>query len=177
MCQNYKTESGCRCGDKCVFRHTEVDSQPSKKPKERWWKGKGSVALLKNSKLMGCVFQDIAEIQVDYRGAQNSRDQSAACVSQKVRFTPQKFGEERVHRKELFRSVNTASVVLMLPNSRREHRKKPCNKNDAPAEKHGIWQNMSTSSKIRTMQRSARLLKFGHYQHHFARNPRKDNLW
>ena len=34
-----------------------VDSQPNKKPKKTG--GKGSVALLKNSKQFGCVFQDI----------------------------------------------------------------------------------------------------------------------
>ena len=46
--KNHKTESGCKFGDKFVFRHNEVDSQPNKKPKKSG--GKGSVALLKNSK-------------------------------------------------------------------------------------------------------------------------------
>ena len=35
-----------------------------------------------------------------------------------------------------------AQQILVLRNSRIEHRKKPCNKNDAPAEKHGIWRNV-----------------------------------
>ena len=30
-CLNYKSESGCKYGDCCQFRHTEVDSQPRKK--------------------------------------------------------------------------------------------------------------------------------------------------
>ena len=30
VCRNYKSESGCKFGEKCVFRHTEVDSQPSR---------------------------------------------------------------------------------------------------------------------------------------------------
>ena len=50
-----------------------------------------------------------------------------------------KYREKRVHRSELFRIVNLTSVVLIFQNSRKEQRKKPCTKNDAPAEKHGIW--------------------------------------
>ena len=42
VCQNYKTDSGCKFGDKCLFGHTEADSQPSKKSKKSG--GKGSVA-------------------------------------------------------------------------------------------------------------------------------------
>ena len=45
---------------KCVFRHTEVDSQPNKKPKKSG--GTGSVALLKNSMQLGWA----AEIKVDF---------------------------------------------------------------------------------------------------------------
>ena len=72
-----------------------------------------------------------------------------------------KFGKERVHRRELFRSVNLTSVVLMLQNSRTELRKKPCNKKDAPVEMHVKWRNMSISSKISTKPRSTGLQKFG----------------
>ena len=56
VCQHHKTDSGCKFGDKCVFRHTEDDSQPSKKQKKSG--GKEFVALLKNSKQLGCAFQD-----------------------------------------------------------------------------------------------------------------------
>ena len=38
----------------------------------------------------------------------------------------------------------------MLQQSRIQHRKKPCNKNDEHAEKHGIWRTMSISSMTRT---------------------------
>ena len=67
-----------------------------------------------------------------YGRAQNSWDRSAACTSQKVHCTT--FGKERVHPKELFKSVIPMSVALLLRNLRTELRKKPCNKNDAPAE-------------------------------------------
>ena len=58
-------------------------------------------------------------------------------------------------------------------NLRTDHRTKPCNKNDAPAEMHGKWWEMSISSEIRTKPRSTHLHKFGHYQRHLRRSLRK----
>ena len=113
VCQFYKPESGCKFGEKCVFRHKEVGSQPDEKPKNSG--GKGSVSLLKSSKQLGCA-------------------------------------------------------APMLPNLRTNLRKKPCNKNDAAAEKHEKWRNMFISSKKRTKPHSPRLQKFGHYQRHLRRN-------
>ena len=54
VCQNYISESGCKFGEKCVFRHTEVDSQPSRKSKKSC--GQGSVASLKQSNTCGLRF-------------------------------------------------------------------------------------------------------------------------
>ena len=54
--QNYKSESGGTYGVKCLFRQTEADRKPSKKSKKSG--GQGSVALLKESNQLGCVFQD-----------------------------------------------------------------------------------------------------------------------
>ena len=54
--QNYEPESGGTYDVKCLFRHTEADMQPSKKSKKSG--GKGSVAFLKESNQLGCVFQD-----------------------------------------------------------------------------------------------------------------------
>ena len=68
-----------------------------------------------------------------------------------------KLGKERVHRKEIFRSVHLTSEVLKLQNSRIDHRKKP------PAEKHGICRKMSICSMTRTKARSSHLQKFGHF--------------
>ena len=44
VCLNYLFESGCKCGDKCKFPHTEAGGQPSKKSKKVG--AKGSVAVL-----------------------------------------------------------------------------------------------------------------------------------
>ena len=56
MCQNYKSETGCIYGNKCYFRHVEAEEKPSTKSKNGGVKQ--SVALLKESILLGCVSQD-----------------------------------------------------------------------------------------------------------------------
>ena len=64
--------------------HREVDSQSDKKPKKNG--EKGSVALLKKSKQLGCVFQDVesAKSKPNLRKGTISWDTRAACNSQKV---------------------------------------------------------------------------------------------
>ena len=34
--KNFKIDSGCKFGEKCELRHTEVDSQPRKEAEEKW---------------------------------------------------------------------------------------------------------------------------------------------
>ena len=155
VCQNFKSASGCEFRDKCLFRHTEVDSQPRKNSRRKSQN----------------IWVAYSKIQSRNRGrfygrAQNLWDQIAACASQKARYT-------RVHRKELLRSAELKNAIVR-PNSRMEHRKKPCNKNDSPSEKHGIWRKMSTSSMTRTRPCSSHLQKFGHYGHHLRRNLRRE---
>ena len=36
-CLFYKTEKGCRFGEKCSYAHRQVDEQPSKRSKKEWW--------------------------------------------------------------------------------------------------------------------------------------------
>ena len=55
-CLNFQSESGCKYGDNCRFRHVEANGQPIKKSKKSGVKG--SVALLKESIQLGCVSQD-----------------------------------------------------------------------------------------------------------------------
>ena len=56
-CLFYKTENGCKFGDKCSYAHRQVDEQPSKKSKTNG--DKIAVAILKNTRQLGCVFQDM----------------------------------------------------------------------------------------------------------------------
>ena len=49
-CQFYKSESGCKFGDKCSFPHRKVEEQPEG--------GKSAPATVKDVRQLGCVFQD-----------------------------------------------------------------------------------------------------------------------
>ena len=57
-CLFYKSEKGCRFGEKCSYAHRQVDTQPSKKCKKNG--DKSSVAILKDTRQFCCVFQDMA---------------------------------------------------------------------------------------------------------------------
>ena len=53
----YKSESGCRFGEKCSYAHRQVDEQPSKRSKKNG--DKSAVAMFKIARQLGCVFQDM----------------------------------------------------------------------------------------------------------------------
>ena len=55
-CLLYKTETGCKFWDKCVFAHRRVEEQPSKRSKKTG--EKNAVAMVRETKNLGCVFQD-----------------------------------------------------------------------------------------------------------------------
>ena len=73
-CLFYKSESGCRFGEKCSFAHRQVEEEPVKRSKKNG--DKSAVAMLKknelhqrtgrpvknahssNTRQLGCVFQD-----------------------------------------------------------------------------------------------------------------------
>ena len=56
-CLFYKTKSGCRFGEKCCYAHRQSDEQPSKRSKKNG--DKSAVAMLKSTRQLGCVFQDV----------------------------------------------------------------------------------------------------------------------
>ena len=120
--------------------YTDNEKQPSKKSKKSG--GERSVALLKESKQLVCVFQ--AEVEVDFtEESEKLWGQITPPDAPKARYTTSNFGKEGVHRKELFKSADLKSAICALPSLRRRHKTKPCNKSDAPAEKHGVWRNLS----------------------------------
>ena len=51
------SENGCRFGEKCSYAHRQVDEQPSKESKTNG--DKSAVAVLKNTRQLGCVCQDM----------------------------------------------------------------------------------------------------------------------
>ena len=56
-CLLYKSENGCRFGEKCSCANRQVDEQPSKTSKQNG--DKSAVAMLKSTRQLGCVFQDM----------------------------------------------------------------------------------------------------------------------
>ena len=56
-CLFCKTKSGCRFGRKCSYAHRQVDVQPSRGSKKNG--EKSAVAMLKITRQLGCVFQDM----------------------------------------------------------------------------------------------------------------------
>ena len=54
---SFATENGCRFGEKCSHAHRQVDEQPSKNSKKNG--DKSAVAVLKSTRQLGCVFQDM----------------------------------------------------------------------------------------------------------------------
>ena len=53
----YKSESGCRFWGKCSYAHRQVDEHPNKRSKKN--DDKSAVAMLKSSRQLCCVFQDM----------------------------------------------------------------------------------------------------------------------
>ena len=108
---------------------------------------KGSVALLKDSVQLGCVSQDSHPSKSILREEGKLGPNHTVKFSQGTWHHIQKFWKERVHREASFKSANLTSAIRALPDLRMAHFRKPCNKKDAPAEKHWTWRKMSTSSK------------------------------
>ena len=104
--------SGCKFGDKCVYSHAEVDSQPSKK--------------------------STTNIQVDVTEEVKIHGIRSRGSSLQMHGAPHKKSGKKGVVKVFSRCVTvTIQCHYFL---RTEHRKKPCNQNDPPAEKHGILQ-------------------------------------
>ena len=56
-CLFYKSENGCRFVEKCSYAHRQVEEQPNKRSKKNG--DKSAVAMLKSTRQLGCVFQDM----------------------------------------------------------------------------------------------------------------------
>ena len=66
-CQFYKTESGCKAGDKCLFAHYKIEEQPSKKPNKSFQNGesddKGAVAVCENCATIGLCLASLRAVR------------------------------------------------------------------------------------------------------------------
>ena len=177
FCKNYSAESweiGIESHRQSLQNHVAPRKNSGTK-KSKKSGGKGSVLLVKNSKHLGCVFQDNEPTKSKSmlrKSTQPLESERTVCFQQSTLHSVKIQG---VHREESFRSVNLKSAALVHQSSRMEHRKKPCSKNDAPTEDYGIWRNTSTSSTTEMKPRSSRLPKFGQCQHHLRSGPGRED--
>ena len=56
-CLSYKSENGCRFGEKCSYAHRQADEQPDKRSEKNG--DKSAVAALKSTRQFGCVSRDM----------------------------------------------------------------------------------------------------------------------
>ena len=117
VCQNYKSETGCKYGRTCFFRHVAAEGTPNERSKKGG--AKGSVAILKESIQLGCASQDSYPKKSIQREPGILGTKHTPSNSPRAPGTKLKFGKERVHREELSKRVRLMSVVLACHNSER----------------------------------------------------------
>ena len=132
MCLNYKSESGCKYGDKCRFRHVEADRRSSKTSKKSDMKR--SVALLKDAVQLGCVSQDSHPNTSVARKERKIGIKSHRQILQGHVAPHQTSGKKGSITRSFFKSVRLMSAIRVRQSLRKGHKTKPCNKKDAPAE-------------------------------------------
>ena len=168
----------CKPSDKCLVRHAEADSQRSTKSKKSG--GKGSVPLWKKAIHLGCVFQD----------TEPSKSKSIFRKSTKSMGLDRTvcFSKGTLHHTKVRESKGPSRGVIQKcePQVR-----SPCalkfddrtQKETFPQERcarRGAWDWAKHVYKLNNKDQAtffSSFCKFGHYQHHLRRNPRKENVW
>ena len=141
MCLDYKSDKGCKYGDKCRFRHVEVDVQPSKKSKKSGVTG--SVAFFLESIQLGFVSHDFhLRRSIPRKEGKSGLNHTVGHVA-----PHHNSGQKGPSRGVVQKSVNFMSAIRADPSLRRGHETKLCTKNDAPAERRETWRIMSVSSE------------------------------
>ena len=133
-CQFYKTESGCKFGEKCSFAHRQVEDQASKKPKKDG--DKNAVATSKDARQLGCVFSDIEPPEI------SSILRKSTKVLGPTRRVQISKATVRDASSEGFMSEILMSAARTLRDLRIGLRKRLSDKSDVPAETRGSWLKM-----------------------------------
>ena len=165
-CLFYKSEKGCRFGEKCSCAHRQVDEQPSKRSKNNG--GKSAVAMLKNYTTIGLRMSrcGAAEVFIDLAEELKHTETNPMCSnSLKPCYVMLTF-ETRIHRLEWFAQVILISVNPMLQNLRIGLKKRQSGKSKVPAKQRG-----QTRVKIKGARKSNVLLTFGKLVSACAINP------
>ena len=132
------------------FRHVEADAKPSKKSKKGG--AKGSVAFLKESTQLGCVYQD------SYPRKSIPRKKTKIGIKNRERKGPSRGVIQKCETQE--RNPCAPRLAERIQDETKQ--------TDAPAEWHGIY--VSSSLKRRTKLRFTLLLKPGKSGRSLQRN-------
>ena len=125
VCQNYISESGRKCGEQCLFRHTEVDSHPQQKCQRK---------VLEKDLLPDCRIRSNCVAYIRMWSRRNpSRFYGRAqilCIEEQRAFlkkyvSPRKSSGKKVHRKESLSVLHLMSVAPMLQILKTDLRNKP----------------------------------------------------
>ena len=141
-CLFYKSESGCKFEEKYSYVHRQVEEQPSKKSQKNG--DKSAVAMLKSTRQLGCVFQDMGPPKSSsiLRKSSDTRKPIRVFHSQKPSYVMLTF-ETKILRSEKFAQVIPISVTPMLQNLRIGVKNRQNGKSDVPVKQRGGWPNIS----------------------------------
>ena len=162
-CQFYKSESGCKFGDKCSFAHRQIEGQSSKKPKRMVTKVQWPCWKMHDNWVAYFRTQSRRNL---YRLSRKSTNQFDEHDSQKLRSVMQTSEKTKVRRSKQFKSKFLISVVRTLWNLRIDLRRRLKDSSDVSAETRGDWPRISCSSKKRTKLPSSHLPTTGVFQRH-----------
>ena len=140
---------------------------------------KSAVAVLKDARQLGYVFQDVEPPKPSWIFSKSTKVFRPIKL---VQFTKATLHHVNI-REEIDPSLGKmfvlpilVSVVRTHQNSRIGLKKRRRDKSDAPAEMRGDWPNVSLSSKRRMNLRFSHLPKYGVSLRHLTQNRRKENL-
>ena len=132
-CQNYKSGTGCNFRRICFFQTCWGWGEAQQKVNKRWCEritcivdGVHTLGLC-NSRFFSEKVNSTWKREI---GIKTRRQNTPNCTWHQLK----KIGKERIHREELSQSVNLMSVILARQNSEKDHKKKPCNKNNVRTE-------------------------------------------
>ena len=164
VCLNYKSESGCKYGDKCQFRHDEAHGQPSKTSKKK------SVALLEDSYTICLCVSRFSSEKIFSTEEGEYWDQIA----------PSSFPRARGHHIKIRESKGPSRGIIQKCEP---HERNPCafgfeeRAQDETLHQERCASRMSTGSQIRSKLRFTLLLNPGQRQHPRQNLQRSENSW
>ena len=110
--KNNKSQTGCKFGSKCFFRHVDAEEKPSKKSKKGG--AKGSVALFEGVYTTGLYLKILYPRSLFYVRRENC-DQTRRQILQGHLAQMKNSCKKGVHREEFSKSVNLMSGVPARP--------------------------------------------------------------